>query len=43
MSEANIQKMVQEAELHAQKDQERKALIDIKKNTGTTIYIVDKS
>ncbi|CAD6219075.1 unnamed protein product [Miscanthus lutarioriparius] len=37
LSEADIQKMVQEAELHAQKDQERKALIDIRNNADTTV------
>ncbi|RLN35876.1 heat shock 70 kDa protein, mitochondrial [Panicum miliaceum] len=40
---AEIQKMVQEAELHAQKDQERKALIDIRNNADTTIYSIEKS
>ena len=35
--------MVQEAELHAQKDQERKALIDIRNNADTTIYSIEKS
>lgn len=43
LSEADIQKMVQEAELHAQKDQERKALIDIRNNADTTIYSIEKS
>ncbi|BAF10188.1 heat shock 70 kDa protein, mitochondrial [Oryza sativa Japonica Group] len=43
LSEAEIQKMVQEAELHSQKDQERKALIDIRNNADTTIYSVEKS
>ncbi|KAK8459859.1 hypothetical protein SEVIR_2G227500v4 [Setaria viridis] len=43
LSEAEIQKMVQEAELHAQKDQERKALIDIRNNADTTIYSIEKS
>ncbi|KAG2536997.1 hypothetical protein PVAP13_9NG245800 [Panicum virgatum] len=42
LSEADIQKMVQEAELHAQKDQERKALIDIRNNADTTIYSIEK-
>jgi len=43
LSEADIQKMVQEAELHAQKDQERKALIDVRNNADTTIYSIEKS
>lgn len=43
LSEDEIQKMVKEAELHAQKDQERKALIDIKNSADTTIYSVEKS
>ncbi|KAF8695402.1 hypothetical protein HU200_037635 [Digitaria exilis] len=43
LSEAEIQKMVQEAELHAQKDQERKALIDIRNSADTTIYSIEKS
>ena len=43
LSEAEIQKMVQDAELHAQKDQERKELIDIRNNADTTIYSIEKS
>jgi len=43
LSEDEIDKMVREAELHAQKDQERKALIDIKNTADTTIYSVEKS
>ena len=35
--------MVKEAELHAQKDQERRALIDIRNSADTTIYSVEKS
>jgi uncharacterized membrane protein YgcG len=35
--------MVREAELHAQKDQERKALIDIRNTADTTIYSIEKS
>ncbi|KAK9905217.1 hypothetical protein M0R45_000411 [Rubus argutus] len=38
-----IDRMVKEAELHAQKDQERKALIDIKNSADTTIYSIEKS
>ncbi|KAG8072601.1 hypothetical protein GUJ93_ZPchr0006g45083 [Zizania palustris] len=43
LSEAEIQKMVQEAELHSQKDQERKALIDIRNTADTSIYSIEKS
>lgn len=43
LSEDEIEKMVKEAELHAQKDQERKALIDIRNSADTTIYSVEKS
>ncbi|KAK9007774.1 hypothetical protein V6N11_074692 [Hibiscus sabdariffa] len=43
LSDDEIEKMVQEAELHAQKDQQRKALIDTKNNADTTIYSVEKS
>jgi chaperone protein DnaK len=43
LSEAEIQKMVQEAELHAQKDQERKTLIDIRNTADTSIYSIEKS
>lgn len=43
LSEEEIEKMVKEAELHAQKDQERKALIDIKNSADTTIYSIEKS
>lgn len=43
LSEDEIEKMVKEAELHAQKDQERKALIDIKNSADTTIYSIEKS
>ncbi|XWS63062.1 hypothetical protein CRYUN_Cryun06bG0064500 [Craigia yunnanensis] len=43
LSDDEIEKMVKEAELHAQKDQQRKALIDIKNTADTTIYSVDKS
>uniref|UniRef100_A0A0D9VLP2 Uncharacterized protein n=1 Tax=Leersia perrieri TaxID=77586 RepID=A0A0D9VLP2_9ORYZ len=43
LSESEIQKMVQEAELHSQKDQERKALIDIRNTADTTIYSTEKS
>ncbi|KAI9090910.1 hypothetical protein K1719_028395 [Acacia pycnantha] len=43
LSEDEIEKMVKEAELHAQKDQERKALIDIRNGADTTIYSIEKS
>ena len=43
LSEDEIEKMVKEAEMHAQKDQERKALIDIRNNADTTIYSIEKS
>lgn len=43
LSEDEIEKMVKEAELHAQKDQERKALIDIRNSADTTIYSIEKS
>ncbi|RZR76841.1 hypothetical protein BHM03_00001728 [Ensete ventricosum] len=43
LSEDEIEKMVKEAELHALKDQERKALIDIKNSADTTIYGIKKS
>ncbi|PPD85562.1 hypothetical protein GOBAR_DD17485 [Gossypium barbadense] len=43
LSEDEIEKMVKEAELHAQKDQRRKSLIDVKNNADTTIYSVEKS
>uniref|UniRef100_A0A6N2M6I5 Heat shock 70 kDa protein, mitochondrial n=1 Tax=Salix viminalis TaxID=40686 RepID=A0A6N2M6I5_SALVM len=43
LSEDEIEKMVREAEQFAQKDQERKALIDIKNSADTTIYSVEKS
>nr|GMD85886.1 heat shock 70 kDa protein, mitochondrial [Ipomoea batatas]GMD92800.1 heat shock 70 kDa protein, mitochondrial [Ipomoea batatas]GME08204.1 heat shock 70 kDa protein, mitochondrial [Ipomoea batatas] len=43
LSESDIERMVQEAELHSQKDQEKKALIDIKNSADTTIYSIEKS
>ena len=43
LSEAEIEAMVKEAEMHAQRDQERKALIDVKNNGDTTIYSIEKS
>lgn len=43
LSEDEIEKMVKEAELHMQRDQERKALIDLRNNADTTIYSIEKS
>ncbi|KAK9166175.1 hypothetical protein Scep_001366 [Stephania cephalantha] len=43
LSEDEIDKMVREAELHAQKDKERKTLIDIRNSADTTIYSIEKS
>ncbi|XP_016449946.1 heat shock 70 kDa protein, mitochondrial [Nicotiana tabacum] len=43
LSEDEIDKMVKEAEMHAQRDQERKALIDIRNSADTTIYSIEKS
>ncbi|XP_009769457.1 heat shock 70 kDa protein, mitochondrial-like [Nicotiana sylvestris] len=43
LSEDEIDKMVKEAELHAQRDQERKALIDVRNSADTTIYSIEKS
>ena len=43
LSEDDIQKMVRDAELHAQKDKERKDLIDTKNRADTTIYSIEKS
>jgi chaperone protein DnaK len=43
LTEDEIQKMVREAELHAQKDQEKKTLIDARNSADSTIYSVEKS
>ncbi|XP_021717218.1 heat shock 70 kDa protein, mitochondrial-like [Chenopodium quinoa] len=43
LSEDEIEKMVKEAEVHAQKDQERKSLIDARNTADTTIYSIEKS
>lgn len=43
LSESEIEKMVKEAEMHMQKDQERKTLIDLRNNADTTIYSIEKS
>ncbi|CAN4112026.1 unnamed protein product [Withania somnifera] len=43
LSEDEINKMVRDAEMHAQKDQERKTLIDLRNSADTTIYSIEKS
>ncbi|RZR72634.1 hypothetical protein BHM03_00015232 [Ensete ventricosum] len=43
LSEEEIEEMIKEAELHAQRDQDRKALIDIRNAVDTTIYSIQKS
>ncbi|KAL8150861.1 hypothetical protein V2J09_020669 [Rumex salicifolius] len=43
LSDDEIDRMVREAEQHAQKDQERKSLIDTKNTADTTIYSIEKS
>ncbi|KAJ9538036.1 hypothetical protein OSB04_030769 [Centaurea solstitialis] len=43
LSDSEIEKMVRDAELHAQKDAERKALIDAKNTADTTVYSVEKN
>ncbi|KAL5988403.1 hypothetical protein ACLOJK_036167 [Asimina triloba] len=43
LSEVEIQRMVEEAEIHAQKDQERKAFIDVRNSADSTIYSIEKS
>lgn len=43
LSEAEIQNMVKEAEMHAQRDKERKELIDVRNNADSTIYSIEKS
>ncbi|RZC60286.1 hypothetical protein C5167_022048 [Papaver somniferum] len=43
LSESDIEKMIREAELNAQKDQDRKSLIDMKNNADTSIYSMEKS
>lgn len=42
-TEEEIQRMIKDAELHAQKDQQRKALVDIKNSADTSIYSIEKS
>nr|XP_043623462.1 heat shock 70 kDa protein, mitochondrial [Erigeron canadensis] len=43
LSDDEIEKMVRDAELHSQKDAERKTLIDAKNTADTTIYSVEKN
>uniref|UniRef100_A0A0C9S5P5 TSA: Wollemia nobilis Ref_Wollemi_Transcript_12558_2630 transcribed RNA sequence n=1 Tax=Wollemia nobilis TaxID=56998 RepID=A0A0C9S5P5_9CONI len=43
LTEDEIQKMVKEAEMHAQKDQERKKLIDARNSADNTTYSIEKS
>ncbi|XP_076904162.1 heat shock 70 kDa protein, mitochondrial-like [Bidens hawaiensis] len=43
LSDDEIEKMVRDAELHAQKDAEKKALIDVKNTADTTVYSVEKN
>ncbi|KAG0468997.1 hypothetical protein HPP92_018325 [Vanilla planifolia] len=43
LSEDEIEKMVKEAEVHQQRDQERKALIDIRNTADNSIYSIERS
>ena len=43
LSESDIEKMVKDAELYAQKDKERKNLIDARNEADSTIYSTEKS
>ncbi|XVF59150.1 hypothetical protein PTKIN_Ptkin07bG0252700 [Pterospermum kingtungense] len=43
LSEDEIEKMVKEAELHAQRDEERRTLIDLRNSADTSIYNIEKS
>ncbi|KAJ4840429.1 Heat shock 70 kDa protein A [Turnera subulata] len=43
LSDFEIEKMVRDAEMHAQKDQERKALIDLRNSADTNMYSIEKS
>lgn len=43
LSDSEIEKMVRDAEQHAQKDQEKKSLIDIRNTADSTIYSMEKS
>lgn len=43
LSEDEIQKMVRDSELHAQKDEERKVIMDLKNNADTNIYSMENN
>lgn len=43
LSEEEIEKMVKDSELHAEKDKLRKELIDLRNSADTTIYSIEKS
>lgn len=43
LSEDEIEKMVKDSELHAEKDKLRKELIDLRNSADTTIYSIEKS
>lgn len=43
LSEEEIEKMVKESELHAERDKQRKELIDLRNSADTTIYSIEKS
>ncbi|KAG0467382.1 hypothetical protein HPP92_018351 [Vanilla planifolia] len=43
LSEDEIEKMVKEAEVHQQRDHERKALIDIRNTADNSIYGIERS
>lgn len=43
LSEDEIEKMVKDAELHAQRDEERRTLIDLRNSADTSIYNIEKS
>jgi molecular chaperone DnaK len=43
LTEADIQRMVKEAEAHAEEDKRRKALVEARNQADATIYTVEKS
>ncbi|KAJ4830258.1 Heat shock 70 kDa protein A [Turnera subulata] len=43
LSDDEIEKMARDAEMHARKDQERKAWIDLRNSADTSIYSIEKS
>ncbi|KAK9923248.1 hypothetical protein M0R45_031678 [Rubus argutus] len=43
LSEEEIERMVKEAEMHSQRDQERKTLVDLRNSADTSIYSIEKS